>query len=81
VKAFKPAGEAATRRSECNLDTPVALDRGKRIFNMPEGPRVLKNTSSERTSPKAKMFGYGVIALLLLAIVLLATGAVRFGAY
>lgn len=42
----------------------------------------LYDTDAEkRTSPAAKAIGYAVIALLLLAIVLLATGAVKFGPY
>ena len=42
----------------------------------------LHDTQAERsTSPAVKMVGYGVIAVLLLAIILLATGAVKFGHY
>jgi hypothetical protein len=42
----------------------------------------LHDTQAERrTSPAAKTIGYAVIALLLLAIILLATGVVKFGPY
>jgi hypothetical protein len=42
----------------------------------------LDDTDAEsRTSPAVKTIGYGVIALLLLAIILLATGVVKFGPY
>lgn len=40
----------------------------------------LHDTQAERsTSPVAKMAGYAVIAILLLAIILLATGVIKFG--
>ena len=42
----------------------------------------LHDTQAERsTSPASKMFGYGAIVVLLVAIVLLATGAVKFGPF
>jgi hypothetical protein len=42
----------------------------------------LHDTQAERsTSPMVKALGYGVIAVLLIAIILLATGAVKFGPY
>jgi hypothetical protein len=42
----------------------------------------LHDTQAERsTSPAAKMIGFAVIAILLIAIILLATGAVKFGPY
>ena len=44
--------------------------------------RGLHDTQAHRsTSPAVKIAGYGAIALLLLAIILLATGAVKFGPY
>ena len=42
----------------------------------------LHDTQAERsTSPAAKLLGYAVIAALLIAIILLATGAVKFGPF
>lgn len=42
----------------------------------------LHDTQAERrTSSSTKAIGYAVIALLILAIILLATGAVKFGPY
>jgi len=42
----------------------------------------LHDTQAERsTSGAVKMLGYGVIALLVIAIILLATGAVKFGPF
>ena len=40
----------------------------------------LHDTQAEKsTSPVARTLGYAVIAILLLAIILLATGVVKFG--
>jgi len=42
----------------------------------------LHDTQAERsTSPAVKIVGYGVIIALLIAILLLATGAVKFGPF
>ncbi len=42
----------------------------------------LHDIKAERsTAPAAKMLGYAAIAVLLIAIILLATGAVKFGPY
>ena len=42
----------------------------------------LHDTQAEKsTSSAAKMAGYAVIAILLLAIILLATGVVKFGPF
>ena len=42
----------------------------------------LHDTQAERsTSPAVRILGYGAILVLLIAIILLATGAVKFGPY
>jgi hypothetical protein len=42
----------------------------------------LHDTQAQRsTSPVAKMLGYGAIIVLLIAVVLLATGAIKFGPF
>ncbi len=56
------------------------LGQSKEVM-MAEDPRAANGDASKRTSPATKTFGYGTILLLLLAIVLLATGAVKFGPF
>jgi hypothetical protein len=42
----------------------------------------LNDTDAEqRTSPAVKTFAYAVMAILLLAIILMATGVIKFGPY
>jgi MFS superfamily sulfate permease-like transporter len=55
-------------------------ERTERIMAEDRHGQGLHDTQAERsTSPAAKTIGYAVIAILLLAIILLATGVVKFG--
>jgi hypothetical protein len=72
---------AANATSAPPLRWPARSPQEDKLRDDEPGQGLHGHDAEERTSPAVKIAGYLVIAILLLAIILLATGAVKFGPF